>query len=121
MAIGLILSCLYLYLAGSTTFLAFNIGLFCVGFMLYGPDSLVAGVGAIDVGTARAATLAAGIINGLGSIGAVLQEIVLSNLIATEGGNYLNSVTALLFSLSVATVLGLLVLYFKSRKGESRF
>ncbi len=121
MAIGLILSCLYLYLAGSTTLLAFNIGLFCVGFMLYGPDSLVAGVGAIDVGTARAAALAAGIINGLGSIGAVLQEIVLSNLIATESGNYLNSVVALLFSLSVATVLGLLVLYFKSRKGESRF
>ena len=121
MAIGLTLSCLYLYLAGSTTILAFNIGLFCVGFMLYGPDSLVAGVGAIDVGTAKAAALAAGIINGLGSIGAVLQEIVLSNLIATESENYLNTVVALLFSLSVATVLGLLVLYFKSRKGESRF
>ena len=89
--------------------------------MLFGPDSLVAGVGAIDVGTARAAALAAGIINGLGSMGAVLQEIVLSNLMATESGNYLNSVVALLFSLSVAAVLGLLVLYFKSRKGESRF
>ena len=90
MAIGLILSCLYLYMAGSTTILGSNMTPFCVGFAFYGPDSLVAGIGAIDVGTARAAALAAGIINDLDSIGAVMQQIVLSNLITTESGNCLN-------------------------------
>jgi OPA family sugar phosphate sensor protein UhpC-like MFS transporter len=46
--------------------------LFLTGFFLYGPDSLVSGTAAIDFGTKKGASTAAGFINGAGSIGAIL-------------------------------------------------
>ncbi len=58
--------------ARSVFFFALAMGL--AGFMLFGPDSLLSGVGAIDVGTRRGALAAAGIINGMGSIGPIFQE-----------------------------------------------
>lgn len=63
-----------MYLLGSTEVLYFTISMGMVGFMLYGPDSLISGVGAIDVGSKRGALVAAGIINGMGSIGPIFQE-----------------------------------------------
>ncbi len=47
-----------------------------VGFLLFGPDSLISGAAAQDVGGGASAASAAGIINGLGSIGAMLQAFV---------------------------------------------
>lgn len=47
-----------------------------VGFLLFGPDALISGAAAQDVGGPRAAAVAAGMINGIGSLGAVLQEAV---------------------------------------------
>ncbi len=47
-------------------------GLFgSIGFLLYIPDSLVSGTAAIDFGTKKGASTAAGFINGCGSIGAI--------------------------------------------------
>jgi len=45
--------------------------LFGVGFLIYGPDSLVSATAAVDFGTSKGASTASGVINGLGSIGAV--------------------------------------------------
>ena len=45
-----------------------------IGFMAMGPDSLLSGAAAMDVGNRRQAAVAAGVINGLGSIGPILQE-----------------------------------------------
>ena len=45
---------------------------FAVGFFLYVPDALVSATAAMDRGTSRGAGTAAGFINGVGSIGAVL-------------------------------------------------
>lgn len=45
---------------------------FLMGFLLYAPDSLVSGTAAIDFGTKRGASTAAGFINGAGSIGAII-------------------------------------------------
>ncbi len=44
-----------------------------VGFCLFGPDSLLSGAAAQDLGGQRGSGSAAGIINGMGSIGAILQ------------------------------------------------
>lgn len=44
---------------------------FVIGFLLYVPDSLVAGTAAIDFGTKKGASTASGFINGCGSIGAI--------------------------------------------------
>ena len=45
--------------------------MFLVGFLIYGPDSLVSATAAVDFGTRKGASTASGIINGLGSIGAI--------------------------------------------------
>jgi len=46
--------------------------LFTIGFLLYIPDSLVSGTAAIDFGTKKGASTAAGFINGCGSVSAIL-------------------------------------------------
>lgn len=47
-----------------------------VGFLLFGPDSITSGVAAVDFGKAKAASLAAGFVNGVGSIGGALSGVV---------------------------------------------
>jgi sugar phosphate permease len=44
-----------------------------IGFLLVGPDSLLSGAAAQEAGGPAAAALAAGFVNGVGSIGALLQ------------------------------------------------
>lgn len=53
------------------TRLAIGAGFFVIGFLLYIPDSLISGTAAIDFGTKKGASTAAGVINGCGSIGAI--------------------------------------------------
>jgi len=55
-----------------STRLALGLGFFGIGFLLYIPDSLVSGTAAIDFGTKKGASTAAGFINGAGSVGAVI-------------------------------------------------
>jgi sugar phosphate permease len=43
------------------------------GFLSYGPDTLLSGAGAQDVGEARAAATASGLIDGLGHLGAIVS------------------------------------------------
>jgi OPA family sugar phosphate sensor protein UhpC-like MFS transporter len=49
-----------------------GIGMFVIGFLVYIPDSLVAGAAAIDFGTRKGASTASGLVNGLGSIGQII-------------------------------------------------
>ena len=46
--------------------------LFFVGFLIFGPDSLVSITAAIDFGTRKGASTASGLINGIGSVGAIV-------------------------------------------------
>ena len=43
-----------------------------IGLLLFGPDSIISGTAAIDFGTKQGASTAAGIINGMGSVGAII-------------------------------------------------
>ncbi len=52
-------------------------GIALIGFLIYGPDSVTSGAAAVDFGSKRAASAAAGFINGLGSIGAALSGVVI--------------------------------------------
>ena len=45
---------------------------FCIGLLLYAPDAMISATAAVDFGTRNGASTAAGLINCLGSIGAVL-------------------------------------------------
>ncbi|MEP7124848.1 MAG: MFS transporter [Byssovorax sp.] len=60
-----------------------------VGAFLFGPDALISAAAAQDAGGPLAAAQAAGIINGLGSIGGVLQEVVTRQVSDRFGWNAL--------------------------------
>lgn len=54
------------------TKLALGLSFFAIGFFLFAPDSLLSGTAALDFGTRKGASTAAGLINGSGSIGAIV-------------------------------------------------
>ena len=49
-----------------------------VGFLLFGPDSLLSGTMSQEIGGARATARVAGIINGMGSLGATLSPLLVA-------------------------------------------
>ena len=54
-----------------------NIGILLVfGFLLFGPDAIVSATAAQDIGGPAAAAIAAGVINGLGSIGQIVSGLI---------------------------------------------
>jgi sugar phosphate permease len=114
----LVASCVFLVVAGSTSVAAFAIGIAVAGFSLYGPDALLTGAGAMDIGSRRGTTVAAGIISGFGSMGPIVQELVIGRLYDGGGGS-LGPVFALLMASSViaAAVLGIAVL--RNRAGRT--
>lgn len=73
-----------------------------VGALLFGPDALISAAAAQDAGGPLAAAQAAGIINGLGSIGGVLQEVVTRQVSDRFGWNALFYVFVGLALLSAA-------------------
>ena len=85
-----------------------------IGFSLYGPDALMSGAGAMDVGSPRQAVAAAGIINGMGSCGAVLQEFVMGNVLKTAGPEM---VFLILLASAMMAVVCLLMLLARNRMG----
>jgi len=60
------------HLAAMESRLVFAGLFFAIGFLLYIPDSLLSGTAAIDFGTRKGASTAAGLVNGCGSVGAIL-------------------------------------------------
>jgi len=50
----------------------FGACLFLMGLLIFAPDSLVSGTAAVDFGTKKGASTASGLINGCGSVGAIL-------------------------------------------------
>jgi sugar phosphate permease len=86
-----------------------------VGFTLYGPDALMTGAAAQDIG-GRGTALAAGIINGMGSVGAVVQEFVISGMYDSSGGD-LGPVFGLLVGASLGAILALGVVLWRNRIG----
>ena len=76
MAAGIICGYLaVLRFGGSPVSVAFWFGL--VGFMLYGPDTLLCGAAAVQVAGEKNGVAVAGLVNGMGSVGAILQEQVI--------------------------------------------
>ena len=86
MILVMVAACIVMYTAGGSSIFMFGVSISLIGFTLYGPDALLSGAGAMDAGSRRGATLAAGIINGMGSIGSVVQETVIGKLYDHTGG-----------------------------------
>ena len=110
-------ACVALYLFGSRSIVLFTVCMGLIGFTLYGPDAILTSAGAIDVGSKAGATRAAGIINGLGSIGAVAQEFLLGRLLS--GTPNLSGVFLLLLISAIGSAMCLAVLLARNRAGKA--
>ncbi len=112
------LSCLVMFFGGQISLGLFGLSIGLVGFSLYGPDALMSGAGAQDIGSEKGAVLAAGVINGMGAVGAVLQETVIARMY--DGGDgALGPIFALLVGASVAAAFFLAIVLVRNRMGRS--
>jgi len=107
-------SCLLLVTYGGTSLTTFGISIALIGFFLYGPDALMSGAGAMDMGSPRQAVAAAGIINGMGSCGAVLQDPVLGWVLERYASA---GVFALLLVSAMGAAASLSVVLLRNRMG----
>jgi sugar phosphate permease len=103
-----------MWFVGLSSVTLFVVLLGLIGFTAMGPDSLVSGACAMDAGTRRQAALAAGIINGVGSFGPIVQEPIIGWLKQTQG---VNAVLLLLVGVVLLTTIGsgLLMRYERGR------
>jgi len=120
MGIGCVLSYgAVIYFGTSPTMIAILFG--SVGFMLYGPDTIICGAAAVTVAGERNALAAAGLINALGSIGPIVQEEVIGFLVdkdhpevSLQNTNYL-----FLFVSALFVVLLLVQTYLYRKRTEA--
>jgi sugar phosphate permease len=103
---------------GATSVFFFTLSMGLAGFMLFGPDALLSGVGAIDVGSKRGALTAAGIINGMGSIGPIFQEEVIGWMYNTSG-HQIHSILVMLMCMAGAGTFVTFLLWRRARKGKT--
>jgi sugar phosphate permease len=82
------------------------IGMALVGFCLFGPDTLVCGAAAQDIGGRHNVARAAGFINGMGSIGAACQGRVTAGLSAYSWDYLFYTFVALAAVSSVVLLIG---------------
>ena len=103
-----------MWLIGLSSPLLFVVLLGLIGFTQLGPDALLSGACAMDIGSRRQAALAAGVINGFGSLGPILQEPLIGWLKQIYG---LNSVFLLLMIVGLMSTVatGLLMRYERGR------
>ncbi|MBN2311538.1 MAG: MFS transporter [Candidatus Hydrogenedentes bacterium] len=86
MLFGLAAACfIHPHLAGlGTVGCAVGIGL--IGMMTFGPDAIMSGPAAQDMGSQRGAAMAAGIINGLGSFGQIISPYIVALIADSKYG-----------------------------------
>ena len=118
MLAAMTLSFVLMYRLGARSLTSFATTMGMAGFMLYGPDSLLSGVGAIDVGSKRGALVAASVINGMGSIGPVFQEEIVGWLYKASHESLL-PVLILLVAVAVIGTLLTAWLWLRARAGKS--
>ena len=138
MLMGMVVGCSVLYWAGTMAsnpafgtdlvLLTCGAGLSMIGFMLFGPDSLLTGAGAMDLGSKKSALAAAGIINGMGSVGSMAQEIILPKVMeyskdgvefAGIGFTATEATFAVLIVASALSICPLLVVQMRNKQGKS--
>lgn len=116
MMLGMTVATGALMMFGAHSVAVFVVLLGLVGFTLYGPDALLTGAGAMDIGGRRHATFATGVISGFGSCGPVVQELVISRMYDSSGGE-LGPVFGLLFGSAAMAAVFCGALVLRNRRG----
>ena len=117
MMIAMTMTTALLMTLGNTSVTVFAVLLGLVGFTLYGPDALLTSAGAIDIGSRRAATFTTAIISGFGSMGAVVQELVIARTYDSKHGS-LGPVFELLFGSAALASIFCAILVWRDRRGR---
>ena len=116
--LGMSGACVAMVLVGASSPVVFAVILGVVGFTLYGPDALMTGAGAMDIGSRRGATFVAGVINGMGSVGSVVQELAIGKMYDDSGGD-LGPIFGLLMGAAVGATVLIGVVVLRNRMGRS--
>lgn len=75
-----------------------------VGFMVYGPDTMLCGVASVVVAGEMNSVAVAGVVNGIGSIGPIVQEEVIGYLMRGDPATGIRNTNLLYLSMSIAFV-----------------
>lgn len=102
MTCGCLFFTVLMWLVGLSSATIFVVLLGVIGFLQLGPDALLSGACAMDLGDRRQAALAAGVINGCGSVGPIVQEPLIAWIKQTSG---LNAVFLLLVAVGFVTTI----------------
>jgi len=82
--------------------------------MLYGPDTLLGGAGAVAVAGERNAVAVAGLVNGMGSVGPVIQEQLIARFLEGRAPAVaIRNANVLCLSVSVAFVLIMVIINWR--------
>lgn len=117
MVIGMVGCYLLVYLFGHLHPVVLSVLTGFVGFMLFGPDTILAGAASISVGGKHEAIAAAGIINGIGSIGPIVQELVVARLL-DQYDKSMTPVNILFLSMACVSAFLLGILYVRQRRRD---
>jgi sugar phosphate permease len=110
--VGLVLALGAYVLWGASGWLANVVLIAFIGAMLFGPDSILCGAAAMDAGGPRAASMATGFVNGIGSVGPILQGLLVPPLAKHYGWQALFPT---LVVLALCAALVLVPTFFRSR------
>lgn len=116
MALGMVggyLAVIYLGTTPERIALCFGI----VGFMLYGPDVMLSGQAAVEVAGTRNGVAIAGLVNGLGSIGPVVQEEVIGYITKTSD-DPMTAMARLLLTMSVIFCFCMAIMIWRLHKAR---
>ena len=116
MLVGMIAATGLLIMFGSSNVVVFTLLLGAVGFTLFGPDALMTGAAAIDIGGKRA-TFATGIIAGFGALGPVVQALLIGRLYDAKGGD-LDAIFLLIFGSAILATVFCAILVLRNRGGK---
>ena len=114
---GAALSALMLWQLYDVGVAMFVVLLAVLGLTAYGPDALLTGAGAMDIGGRRNATFAAAVISGFGSTGSVVQEVVIARVYDPKTGD-LDVVFAMLLVSAAMATLFCAALVIRNRRGK---
>ncbi|MBP6633685.1 MAG: MFS transporter [Kofleriaceae bacterium] len=116
MMLGMVVATALLFALRESGVAVFILMLGLVGFTLYGPDALLSGAGAVDIGGRRLATFAAAFISGIGSLGPVVQEVMIGKLYDKKTGE-LGPVLIVLFVSATLAAAFCAALVWRNRRG----
>ncbi len=120
MSIGVIVGYLAVFYLGTSP-LSIALCFSLVGFMLYGPDMMLSGAGAVEIAGARNGVAVAGIVNGLGSIGPIVQEQVIGFMVRGDLERGMANTNRLALGTSIAMAVLLLPVWLRLNRSRRDF